>query len=118
MFEWPRVCRYWRKPKVAKFIKRQNLTLAKFDGCAYGLRSCLKGEEDKFLKKPWMIATNIPEVAATLDNNLCPGVGPGHEHSVTCGKNAKHSQQYTIELAEEIHRAIAKSFGWHSGAEK
>ena len=35
LFEWPRTCRYWRKPKVARFIKRQKLTLAKFDGCAY-----------------------------------------------------------------------------------
>ena len=92
--------------------------MAKFDGCAYGLRSCLKGEEDKFLKKPWMIATSIPEVAAALDGHFCPGVGPGHEHSVTRGKNAKHSQQYTAELAEEIHRAIARSYGWQVNAIK
>ena len=107
LFEWPRVCRYWRKPKVANFIKRHRLQLAKFDGCAYGLRSCIKGEEDKYLKKPWMIATSIPEIMTTLDGNYCPGTGPGHEHSITRGKNAKHSQQYTNKLATAIHKAIA-----------
>ena len=95
---------------MARFIKDQKLTLAKFDGCAYGLRSCMKGEEEKFLKKPWMIATNLPEVMAALDGRLCPGVGPSHEHGVTCNKNAKHSQHYTIQLAVEIHDAIAKHF--------
>ena len=110
LFEWPRVCRYWRKPKVNKFIRKQKLMMAKFDGCAYGLRSCLKGEEDKFLKKPWLIATNIPTVAKTLDGKLCPGVSPNHTHGVTCGKNAKHSQQYTVEFAKEVHHAIADYF--------
>ena len=93
--------------KIARFLKQHQLQLVKFDGCAYGLRSCIKGEEEKYLKKPWMIATNIPEVVSTLDGNYCPGIGPGHTHSVTCGKNAKHSQQYTAKLAEDIHRAIA-----------
>ena len=101
------MCRYWRKPKVASFLKRYKLQLAKFDGCAYGLRSCIKGEEDKFLKKPWMIATNIPEIMTTLDGHYCPGTGPGHEHSITRGKNAKHSQHYTVKLAKDIHKAIA-----------
>ena len=114
-FEWPRVCRYWKKPKVAQFIKRYGLALAKFDGCAFGLRSCIKGEEDRFLKKPWMIATNIPQVERSLDKRLCPGVGPDHVHGVTCGKNAKHSQQYTIQLATEIHHAIAEHFGYEYG---
>ena len=108
LFEWPRYCRYWRKPKVARFIKRYGLRLAKFDGCAYGLRSCLKNEEHKFLMKPWMIATNVPEIFETLDGNMCPGTSINHQHSTTCGKNAKHSQFYTHELATAIHHAIHK----------
>ena len=112
LFEWPRVCRYWKKPKVAQFIKKHGLALARFDGCAFGLRSCIKGEEDKFLKKPWMIATNIPQVEQSLDKRLCPGVSLNHVHGVTCGKNAKHSQQYTAQLATEIHHAIAAYFGY------
>ena len=53
-----------------------------------------------------MIATSIPEIMTTLDGNYCPGTGPNHEHSITRGANAKHSQQYTAKLAKDIHRAI------------
>jgi hypothetical protein len=110
VFEWPRCCQYWRFPKVKAFLKRNNLSLARFDGCAFGLRSCIEREKEKFLKKPWMIATNVPEVFKALDGRLCPGVSLEHQHSVTCGKNALHSQYYTRELAETIHAAIASHY--------
>jgi hypothetical protein len=108
VFEWPRCCRYWKKPMVARFIRKYKLSLAKFDGCAFGLRSCIEREKEKFLKKPWMVATNVPEVFEALNGKLCPGTDPSHQHSTTCGINARHSQYYTKDLAATIHEAIAK----------
>ena len=92
---------------VARFLRKYGLRLAKFDGCAFGLRSCITNETEKFLKKPWMVATNLPEVHRALDGKVCPGVSDEHVHGVTCGQNAKHSQYYTRELANVIHQAIA-----------
>jgi len=99
IFEWPRCCRYWKIPKVERFLRKWKLTTAKFDGCAFGLRSCIEREKEKYLKKPWLVATNIPAVQHALDGRLCPGTSLDHVHGVTCGRNAKHSQYYTAELA-------------------
>ena len=108
LFEWPRSCRYWKMPKVERFLRKWRLASARFDGCAFGLRSCIEREKEKFLKKPWLIATNIDTVFSALDGRTCPGTGTDHEHSTTCGRNAKHSQYYTKELALAIHEAIAR----------
>jgi hypothetical protein len=108
LFEWPRCCQYWKLPKVKKFVTMNRLSLAKFDGCAFGLRSCIQRESEKFLRKPWLVATNIPEVHRVLDGKLCPGVSLEHQHSTTCGKNSKHSQYYTVELAKSLHGALAE----------
>jgi hypothetical protein len=43
-----------------------------------------------------------------LDGRLCPGTSLDHVHGVTCGRNAKHSQYYTAELALVLHNAIAQ----------
>ena len=90
-------------PKVERFLRKWRLASARFDGCAFGLRSCIEREKEKFLKKPWLIATNIDTVFSALDGRTCPGTGTDHEHSTTCGRNAKHSQYYTKELALAIH---------------
>jgi hypothetical protein len=108
LFEWPRCCRYWKIPKVERFIRKHRLTTAEFDGCAFGLRSSIKREEGKYLKKPWRIVTNIPAIQEALAGRLCPGTSDTHVHAVTCGKDAKHSQYYTRSLARTIHDAIAK----------
>ena len=108
LFEWPRCCRYWKKPKVAQFLKKWDLASARFDGCAFGLRSCIEREKEKFLKKPWLVATNIPSVFEALNDRLCPGTSEGHVHGTTCGRNAKHSQYYTKQLALVLHDAIAR----------
>jgi hypothetical protein len=108
LFEWPKCCRYWRLPRVDQFVRRYGLSTVEFDGCAFGLRSCIKREEGKFLRKPWRIVTNIPAVQEALKGHKCPGISTDHVHATTCGKNAKHSQYYTRQLAETIHKAIAK----------
>jgi hypothetical protein len=108
LFEWPRHCRYWKMPKVERFLRKWGLASATFDGCAFGLRSCIEREKEKFLKKPWLVATNINTVFNALNGRTCPGTSTDHVHSTTCGRNAKHSQYYTKELALVIHEAIAR----------
>ena len=110
IFEWPRHCTYWKLPEVIQFISSNELRLAHFDGCFYGLRSCIPGSEAKYLNKPSTIATNLPEVHERFDGCMCPGIGPDHVHDVTCGKNAKHSQGYTSKMVENLHYCIKRHF--------
>ena len=109
IFEWPRPCRYWKLPKVEQFIEDNDLVKSRFDGCVFGLRSILRGEEHKYLRKPWCIATNIPEVYSALDGVLCPGVDESHQHGTSGGKNTRHTQGYTEALVITIHQAVARS---------
>ena len=121
IFEWPRHCTYWKLPEVEKFLWENSLAKAYFDGCHFGLRSCVKGSESLFLRKPWCIATNLPEVHERFDGRMCPGTGPDHVHGVTCGKDAKHSQGYTRQMVVELHECIRDHFlgsnRWWTGAE-
>ena len=52
----------------------------------------IPGEGHLFLRKPWCMATDVPEVFGALDGKVCPGISDCHRHGVTCGRNAKHSQ--------------------------
>ena len=87
---------------------RYGLMPAKFDGCYYGLRSVRKGAEELFLKKPWMFAANIIFVNEDFNGRVCPGVANNHQHDVTCGANAKHSQYYTESLTTVLHNSIQR----------
>ena len=80
-----------------------------FDGCQYGLKSVRKGREHLFLRKPWTIASNIPEVFALLCK-LCPGETVSHRHDTCNGKNAIASQYYTPFMVTLIHMAIMRHF--------
>ena len=95
IFEWPRHCTYWKLPEVERFCAENGLQKAHFDGCRFGLRSCIAGSESKYLMKPWTFATNLPEVFEVFNGMFCPGVSSEHVHDSTCGRNAKHSQGYT-----------------------
>ena len=108
--EWPKPCRYWKDPHVEKFLKDNKMYKANFDGCYFGLRSCVKGSEHLYLRKPWCLATNLPEVLEGFTGLYCPGTGPDHIHDTTCGKNAKHSQGYTVEMVLKLHWCIKRHF--------
>jgi hypothetical protein len=108
VFEWPRQCDYWHKPKVERFFKKYKLKIAELDVCHFGLRSIREGAEEMFLKKLWMFATNIASVHEDFDGRVCPWVTDFHQHDVTCGLNAKHSQYYTESLAMVLHNSIQR----------
>jgi hypothetical protein len=110
VFEWPRHCTYWKLPEVVKFVNDNDLKFAEFDGCRFGLRSCNAGAEHMFLMKPWRFATNIPEVYSGFHGLFCQGCSPSHQHDVTRGQNARHSQGYSRELVTKLHHCVKEHF--------
>ena len=72
--EWPQNCRYWRFPRILKFINGYSL-LKRYDfhGCMLGT----KDHEGIPIKKPWTVATTIDEVGLELSQYQCDG---SHDH--------------------------------------
>ena len=68
-FEWPRSCKYWKLPFVHAFMIKYQLVPAHFDGCAFNLRSLV--DPNKFIKKPWTFATNMPAMHMSFDKCFC-----------------------------------------------
>ena len=100
--EWPRTCLYWHWRKVKRFLARNNMSKCYLDGCAFGLRSRHPNHRNKFLRKPWTIATNFPQIFGKHCGKRCPG---GHEHVPTQGSDTKPTESYTVPLATAIHNA-------------
>lgn len=93
--EWPRSNSLWETQAWINFMTKYNLKYVHFDGCALGL----KGRHQKFLKKPWCIATNDMRLLQYFGQYNCPG---DHEHEPTQGQNAIDSAFYTAEFAEVL----------------
>ena len=53
--EWLQNCRYWKFPRVLKFINEYSLKRYDFHGCMLGT----KDHEGNPIKKPWTAATTI-----------------------------------------------------------
>ena len=100
VIEWPKACAYWREKKVKKFIKEMGLTRVEWHGCAYRLRPSAPGVvgRGEYLKKPWILATNCPHIAAAF-NRTCPGTSDKHKHIKCAGKNTKPTENYNTEIA-------------------
>ena len=90
--EWPKHCVYWDWSRVRKWIEARPIQKAHFDGCRFGLIN-RKGE---YVKKPWTIATTIPQLYDKFSNRCCKG---GHIH----GKCTKESESYTSPFARAVH---------------
>ena len=106
--EWPRSCLYWHWRKVKRFLAQNHMSKCNLDGCAFGLRSSRPEARGKFLKKPWTIATNFPNVFNKHCGKSCPG---NHEHIPTQGVDIKPSESYTKLLATAIHHAWREQAG-------
>ena len=96
--EWPRSNGLWETQTWINFMKKHNLKYVHFEGCALGL----KGRHQKFLKKPWCIATNDVRLLQYFGQYTCPG---NHEHEPTQGINAVESAFYTAEFAEVLFQS-------------
>ena len=97
--EWPRSSGLWETKEWGAFMKRHNLKYVHFDGCSLGL----KGRNQKFLKKPWRIATNDVRVLQYFGQHQCPR---NYEHEQTIGTNATASAYYTPQFAEVLLKAL------------
>ena len=108
-FEWPRSCRYWLLRVVILRLQSNMMSYLSFDGCRYGLKSIKRGKEHLFIKKPWMFASNIPQLR-NLFNLVCLR---DHEHETCNGIDAVHSQYYTKLIARLTHLAFMRHFTYN-----
>ena len=96
--EWPKHCVYWDWSRVKKWIEAHPIQKAHFDGCRFGLINN-KGE---YVKKPWTVATTIPQLYDKFSGKCCKG---GHTH----GKCTKESESYTSPFARTVHSTFSAS---------
>ena len=60
--EWPQNCRYWKLPRVVKFLDEFSLNCYHFHGCMLGTTD----DEGTPIKKPWTLATSMSEIGEEL----------------------------------------------------
>ena len=100
--EWPRHCAYWHWDCVQEFLARNDLHSVNMDGCAYGLVARYGSLKGQPIKKPWRIATNMPELRQRLSRRCaCTSA-----HAPCEGRDTSETEAYTDEMAEQIHRAF------------
>ena len=105
--EWPKHCVYWDWSRVKKWIGAHPIQKAHFDGCRFGLIN-KKGE---YVKKPWTVATTIPQLYDKLSGKCCKG---GHIH----GKCTKESESYTSPFARTVHSTFLQVLPKHCTAKQ
>ena len=59
-------------------------------------------KEEKPLKKPWKLMTNVEELRDAFRGAQCT---LNHEHAENSGDDCKKSEEYTAEMVRKIHRA-------------
>ena len=64
---------------------------------------------DKFIFKPWWIASNDDVLVTQLDKQRCPGKSSRHRHFPCQGPMAKPSGNYTDKMVQIIHEAWKQS---------
>ena len=102
--EWPTGCRYWKSRKVRKFLEAHVMEKYNFHGCMLGT----KNHDDIAIKKPWTVATSIPEIGNSLVKYQCDGL---HEHVAGRGIDLKDTELYTWEFVDTVHAALQQSTG-------
>jgi hypothetical protein len=110
VFEWPLHCTYWKRTDISNMISELELHPTHIHGCSLGLRSVRKGFEHLYIKKPWAIYSNSPDIHNVLRKYTCPGISNDHQHDQCRGTNAKQSERYTALFARCIHRALRRHF--------
>ena len=104
--EWPSGCTYWKNKEVKALIERYNLQPVKFHGCALNLKVTTGKHKGKFLKKPWTIYTDCPNVRDVFVNKLCQR---NHEHAECRGEVCKNTESYSPDYVACLHTAFKKA---------
>ena len=100
--EWPTGGRYWKSKKVKKFLEDHFMEKYNFHGCMLGTMN----RDGIFIKKPWTVATSIPELGNRLSQYQCDG---SHNHVAGRGVDLKMTELYTWKFVDEIHSALQPS---------
>ena len=102
--EWPTGCRYWKSRKVRKFLEAHLMEKYNFHGCMLGT----KNHDGIAIKKPWTVATSIPEIGNSLVKYQCDGL---HGHVAGRGMDLKDTELYTWDFVDTVHAALQQSTG-------
>ena len=102
--EWPTGCRYWKSRKIRKFLEAHLMEKYNFHGCMLGT----KNHDGIAIKKPWTVATSIPEIGHSLVKYQCDGL---HEHVAGRGIDLKATELYTWDFVDIVHAALQQSTG-------
>ena len=100
--EWPQNCRYWRFPRVLKFINEFSLRRYNFHGCMLGT----KDHEGNHIKKPWTVATTVDEIGLELSQYQCD---ESHDHVQGRGKPLKETESYSFHFTDSVHKAFHRA---------
>ena len=100
--EWPQNCRYWRFPRILKFINEFSLKRYHFHGCMLGT----KDHEGIPIKKPWTVATTIDEIGLELSQYQCD---ESHDHVQGRGKPLKETESYSYLFTDSVHKAFDRA---------
>ena len=100
--EWPQNCRYWKFPRVVRFMKEHSLLSYSFHGCMLGTVD-LDGTP---IKKPWTVATSLHEIGMELSKYQCDD---SHIHVQGRGKSLKETEAYTFEFTDCVHTAYHRA---------
>ena len=100
--EWPQNCRYWRFPRIIKFINEFSLKRYDFHGCMLGTRD----HEGNPIKKPWTVATTVDEIGLELSQYQCD---ESHDHVQGRGKPLKETESYSYLFTDCVHKAFDRA---------
>ena len=70
-----------------------------FDGCMYGLFSGIRGRENKLLRKPWRICSDLEQMRRTCrkcNHTRC-------QHARVESADTKGTEEYTDEMVRRLH---------------
>ena len=100
--EWPTGCRYWKSKKIRRFLEANMMEKYNFHGCMLGTMN----HDGIAIKKPWTVATSIPEIGHSLAKYQCDGL---HDHVAGRGTDLKATELYTWCFVDTVHAALQQS---------
>ena len=78
VIEWPTSCRYWKDPRVQRFLHENGFDKAQIHGCAYRLAAPCGAP----VKKPWALASNDAAILEKDDEDMPRHGGTPQAHSM------------------------------------
>ena len=100
--EWLQNCRYWRFPRVVKFMNEYSMRRYDFHGCMLGTVD----HEGTPIKKPWAVATTLHETGLELSQYQCD---ESHDRVQGFRKQLKETENYSFQFTDCVHQAFNRA---------